>query len=279
MNPNIFEMAPLDLGISKIQHNLIKHIKNIETDVFERFDEIYESCNLAMPLFSIEICCFADKEKDGIVLQFIFKSISGKVLEKTTKPLTRENILIVVENQDFLFFCKRMTVQLLGDEVLDEELKEKGKCHHLIISLFDWVKKLSHRISSKRCKFPRIIKGNTSNKHAIVKIAHNKTIKVLGTKFHGIDEVIEYARKGIPNKGVYVGEDSERYPCFDSSDYVYEKRRYWNFVFAQSSEELKKKRIALLLKKSDVNYKKLTEELAPMIYWEGDPYYPIEIME
>ena len=26
------------------------------------------------------------------------------------------------------------------------------------------------------------------------------------------------------------------------------------------------------------NYKKLTEKLAPMAYWEGDPYYPIEII-
>ena len=63
---------------------------------------------------------------------------------------------------------------------------------------------------------------------------NNETIVVLGTPFMGVKDMIFHARERIPKCGVYVGEDSRLYPCFDSSDYAYENRRYTNLVFAKS---------------------------------------------
>ena len=56
------------------------------------------------------------------------------------------------------------------------------------------------------------------------KYKNNETIKVLGASFNGVKEMIEHARKRIPKDGVYVGEDSQLYPCFDSEDYMSENR-------------------------------------------------------
>ncbi|MGM9748541.1 MAG: hypothetical protein ACI3ZN_07050 [Candidatus Cryptobacteroides sp.] len=105
-------------------------------------------------------------------------------------------------------------------------------------------------------------------------------IEVLGVVFNGVNEMLEYARKKEPKDGVYVGEDSERYPCFDRSDYLYENRRYTNLVFATTREELELK--LLILSEMDVlggNYKKLTGALHPMLYWAGDKFYDVLLTE
>lgn len=70
---------------------------------------------------------------------------------------------------------------------------------------------------------------------------------------------------------MYVGEDSEHYPCFDYEDFASETRFYWNFVFATSESEMQKK--LSKLKAMDTlgsDYYKFTEDLAPMAYWGGD---------
>ncbi len=99
---------------------------------------------------------------------------------------------------------------------------------------------------------------------------NNETIEVLGTSFNGVKDMIEHAREGKPKNGVYVGEDSERYPCFDSHDRMYENRRYTNLVFAKSQEELDKKMEILEQRRQSHNYNKLTGKLHPMVYWPGD---------
>lgn len=104
----------------------------------------------------------------------------------------------------------------------------------------------------------------------------NAPINAFGVDFKNIYEVIAYAIDGKPKDGVYVGEDSQRYPCFDSEDYASEDRYYWNFVFATSQSELDEK--LKKLKEMDTlgsNYRKLTEDLAPMAYWEGDTCYKV----
>ena len=117
-------------------------------------------------------------------------------------------------------------------------------------------------------------KINTNKQHTVIKIAYNRKITIFDVEFNGIEEVQEYAQKGVVKDGVYVAEDSQSYPCFDSSDLAYENRSFWNFIFARNREELERK-IKIL---KSIHYKKLTGKLAPMAYWEGDPYYPIEII-
>lgn len=104
----------------------------------------------------------------------------------------------------------------------------------------------------------------------------NKNFTVCGVTFANINELINYAKSGEAKEGVYVGADSEAYPCFDSSDYAYEDRRYWNFVFAMSRAELERKMELLKTSKlTGPGYCKLTADLHPMAYWQGDTYHPI----
>ena len=109
---------------------------------------------------------------------------------------------------------------------------------------------------------------------------NNETIVVLGASFKGVKDMIAHAWEGKPKEGVYVGEDSKRYPCFDSSDYAYESRRFTNLVFAKSKEELEFKLAKLKnMEQIRANYDKLTEELHPMAYWEGDSYDDVFLTE
>lgn len=69
----------------------------------------------------------------------------------------------------------------------------------------------------------------------------NENFSVFGVTFANIDEFLKYVNSGEAKDGIYVGADSKAYLCFDSSDYAYEDRRYWNFVFAMSKDDLKKR--------------------------------------
>lgn len=109
---------------------------------------------------------------------------------------------------------------------------------------------------------------------------NNKAIEVMGVSFNGVKDMICHAIDGVPKDGVYVGIDSRCYPCFDSSDYAHENRYYTNLVFAKSKEELDEKMARLKsIEPIRCNYEKLTDELHPMAYWEGDSYYDVFLTE
>ena len=110
-------------------------------------------------------------------------------------------------------------------------------------------------------------------------LKNNETIEVLGASFNGVKEMIEYARKRMPKDGVYVGEDSQLYPCFDSEDYMYENRYYTNLVFAKSLEEIDEKLRILNQVERHGNYNKLNCELHPMAYWHGDTHHDVLLTE
>ena len=110
------------------------------------------------------------------------------------------------------------------------------------------------------------------------KFDYNGKIQVYGAMFDGVNDIILHALKGISKDGVYVGEESQRYPCFDSEDYASESRYYWNFVFAKSKTELKDRMQKLkAMPVIGSNFKKLNNELHPMGYWGGDTNYPVEM--
>ncbi|MBM6884068.1 hypothetical protein [Bacteroides caecigallinarum] len=107
-------------------------------------------------------------------------------------------------------------------------------------------------------------------------IKNNQKMTILGSVFYGVEDIINHALSGRPQNGVYVGYDSERYPCFDSEDFIYERRQYWNFVFAVSLDDLAVKLEKLKnMKQLGYNFNKLTQELHPMAYWQGDSNNPI----
>ncbi len=101
-------------------------------------------------------------------------------------------------------------------------------------------------------------------------------ITIMGVTFDGVDDIIRHAVGGKPKGGVYVGEDSQGYPCFDSDDYATENRCYWNFVFAASEQEMRQ-RLAELREMPQLraNYDKLTSRLHPMAYWGGDTHHKV----
>ena len=104
-------------------------------------------------------------------------------------------------------------------------------------------------------------------------IRNTDKIRVFGVTFKDIHEAIAYAQKGKTKKGVYAGVVSERYPCFDSHDYAYDHRRYWNIVFAKSEEDLNSKLAKLNNTVHSINFCKYSDTLAPMAYWGGDNHY------
>lgn len=111
----------------------------------------------------------------------------------------------------------------------------------------------------------------------------DETITILGVEFHGVKEIIKCAIHHQALNGVFVAQDSQGYPCFDSSDSAYEDRSYWNFVFAKSEGELQLK-IDLIKTLTPIhNYCKLHKDtpksLLPMAYWEGDTNSPLIVSE
>ena len=111
------------------------------------------------------------------------------------------------------------------------------------------------------------------------KYKNNETIEVLGASFNGVKDMIEHARKRIPKDCEYVGEVSQLYPCFDSEDYMSENRYFTNLVFANSLEEIDKKLSILKQVEQNGNYNKLTVELHPMAYWQGDTHHDVFLTE
>ena len=106
-------------------------------------------------------------------------------------------------------------------------------------------------------------------------IENNRQIIVYGVAFDGVLDLERHALEGTPKEGVYVGADRQRYPCFDEEDYAYEKRCYWNFVFARSAEELRDKLERLRWMPWQTNYQKYRGDVRPVIYWEGDMREPL----
>ena len=97
------------------------------------------------------------------------------------------------------------------------------------------------------------------------KFDYKGKIQVYGVTFDGVNDIIQHALKGVSKEGVYVGEESQRYPCFDSEDYASE------YELKDKMQKLKAMPVI------GSNFKKLNNELHPMGYWGGDTNYPIEM--
>lgn len=109
---------------------------------------------------------------------------------------------------------------------------------------------------------------------------NNELITISGVTFHGVEDILAHARSGEPKQGLFVADDSKGYPCFDSYDYATENRRFHNFIFAFQKDELEE-RLQKLKRMSQLryNYNKLTPELHPMAYWEGDVHHNVLVTE
>ncbi|WP_297901442.1 hypothetical protein [uncultured Parabacteroides sp.] len=109
-----------------------------------------------------------------------------------------------------------------------------------------------------------------------MQLTNNSKITVYGIPFLGVEELVYRFLEGKPKEGIYVGGERKAYPCFDSEDWQYENRFYWNFVFARDLEELKAKVERLRAMEGRYSCRKLCSDLGPMVYWEGDAHHLME---
>ena len=126
----------------------------------------------------------------------------------------------------------------------------------------------------------------------LTEIPTHKSFEVMGHFFHSLQDVCDavsivgrsltnwngtrdiwHKQPEKPISGLYVGLIYEPYPCFDESDYDYEKRRYWNFFFSNSpiTDEMLN-RIAEMAHQSNYRYvhENMEEFATPSSYWGGD---------
>lgn len=98
------------------------------------------------------------------------------------------------------------------------------------------------------------------------------TISVNGVVFEGINDIKDYWRRQTDTSHPYIVERSQRFPCFDSSDYAYENRYFWNFLFCHSKKEAERKELIMAQLRQGDNFCLVNEDLPadmrPMLYYE-----------
>lgn len=101
------------------------------------------------------------------------------------------------------------------------------------------------------------------------------TLTICGVVLEGIDSIKDYWRNQTDSSQPYIIERSQRFPCFDSSDYAYENRYFWNFLICHSKQDADKK--AKSMEQLEVvrgNFRLVSENLPadmrPMVYFEDE---------
>ena len=130
-------------------------------------------------------------------------------------------------------------------------------------------------------------KAIAPKEHKILTCSIHDDVRILGHVFHGLEDICSYvemsmsdgsslgpSKREAKKKGdVHVGELWMKYPCFDSSDYMYENRYYQNFIFRKrpiSASDIKN----LEQLPTHGNSKRLSlsvpEDMLPMAFYNGE---------
>lgn len=138
-------------------------------------------------------------------------------------------------------------------------------------------------------------------KPLIKEVSIQDTITILGVEVHGLralrdaiecrstvgstfingkgievicdEPYISFEKPKNPIHGLHVLEFYEPYPCFDSSDYAYEDRFYWNFFFSKTPfTKTEVRRLAFVKRYGGLEFIKheMEEWMLPSIYFDGD---------
>ena len=123
--------------------------------------------------------------------------------------------------------------------------------------------------------------------HKIYSCSIHDDVEILGLVFHGLQDISAHVEMSQavgssckpsvkePKKTgrVHVGELWMSYPCFDSSDYLYENRTYQNYILRErpiTFEDMERLRKL----PSGMNAQRLSpsvpEDMLPMVYYVGD---------
>ncbi len=130
-------------------------------------------------------------------------------------------------------------------------------------------------------------RDNRQVEHRIFSCFIHDDVEILGQVFHGLQDIqahVEMSQsvgssckpsKREPSKmgKVHVGELWMSYPCFDSSDFLYENRTYQNYILRKhpiTFEDMERLRKL----PSGMNAQRLSpsvpEDMLPMVYYVGD---------
>lgn len=123
--------------------------------------------------------------------------------------------------------------------------------------------------------------------HKIFSCSIHDDVEILGLVFHGLQDISAHVemsqavgssckpsvREPKKTGRVHVGELWMSYPCFDSSDYLYENRTYQNYILRErpiTFEDMERLRKL----PSGMNAQRLSpsvpEDMLPMVYYVGD---------
>jgi hypothetical protein len=123
--------------------------------------------------------------------------------------------------------------------------------------------------------------------HRIFSCSIHDDVEILGQVFHGLQDISAYVemsqsvgssckpsvREPVKKGRVHVGELWMSYPCFDSSDFLYENRTYQNYILRErpiTFEDMERLRNL----PSGMNAQRLSpsvpEDMLPMVYYVGD---------
>lgn len=100
------------------------------------------------------------------------------------------------------------------------------------------------------------------------------TLSVGSVVFEGVDAILDYVRTQTDSAKPYIIEWSQRFPCFDSSDYAYENRYFRNFLICQSKQEADMKVAYMKQLEEESNFclanKSLPANMRPMVYFQDE---------
>lgn len=123
----------------------------------------------------------------------------------------------------------------------------------------------------------------------VICVPQKSPVLILGHVFMGLDDIENHVEASCayqrsrpfidelePNKrikGLHVGECYENYPCFDSSDRMYENRSYQNFTFSHrpftEHDMLTFSNLPCGNNTRLITFK-TPSNLLPMVYYNGD---------
>lgn len=131
------------------------------------------------------------------------------------------------------------------------------------------VKKQNHGYDKQLLN--KFLTGLSTHKIEIREVDTTATFIYNNIEFHGLNDIINHIN-GTNN--IYIGSDTQRYPCFDSYDALYEDRKYQNYYFADSQQQLDDRKALMTDVDPQSNYCKLHQntpiDVLPMIYYRGE---------
>ncbi|MBR1520699.1 MAG: hypothetical protein IJ635_05620 [Bacteroidaceae bacterium] len=114
-------------------------------------------------------------------------------------------------------------------------------------------------------------------------------VKLLGHVFHGLEDIKQYVEMSLYKSAllrddasvlkpkqqceVHVGEQWHPYPCFDSSDAMYENRTYQSYIFKKrplTQEDMRQLGDLPTGNNYDPLVKDVPTDLLPIVYYVGD---------